>query len=89
MYEHKEHVSDVIHPGDLKTRKIIDISCQMDIHFSIQTTHFLMKYSLLCLQTSGRLIITLLNMITKFEQLSFMKEKKRYASLKTGECIFI
>ena len=34
-----------------------DCSYQIKVHFSIQTTKFLMKYDLLCFKIVGRLII--------------------------------
>ena len=37
------------YPVDLKKRKSSGTSCQIEIHFSIQITKFLMKYNLLCL----------------------------------------
>ena len=55
--------------GDLKTRKSTGTSCQIEIHFSSQTSKFLIKYNLLRFQISGGLIIiSLLNMIAKFQQ---------------------
>ena len=54
-----------------KQAKILALaSCEIKIHFSIQTTKYLMKYTTLCFQISGRLTIPLLNMITKFNQVS-------------------
>ena len=44
-------------PGDLTVSKRPGTSYQIKIHFSIQTTKFLMKYNLVCFQVSGRLII--------------------------------
>ena len=46
------------HPCGLKTRKSTGTSCLIEIHFSIETTKFLMKCNLLCFQISGRLIIS-------------------------------
>ena len=44
-------------------------SCQIDIHFSIQTTKFVMKYNLRCFQMSGRLAIAFTkHIITKFNK---------------------
>ena len=43
--------------GDLKTRKIIGTSCQIEIYFSSQTSKCLIKYNLLRFQISGGLII--------------------------------
>ncbi len=45
------------YPGDLKTRKRTGTSCQIEIHFSIKTTKFLFKYTLLCSQIYDRFII--------------------------------
>ena len=40
---------------DLKTRKSTGTSFQIELHFSMQTTKFLMKYNLVCFQISGGL----------------------------------
>ena len=40
---------------DLKTRKSTGTSCQIEIHFSSQTSKFLIKYNLLRFQISGGL----------------------------------
>ena len=45
------------HLSHLKTRKRTSTSCQIEIHFSIKTTKFPFKYTLLCSQINGRLII--------------------------------
>ena len=45
-------------PGDLTVSKKPGTSYQIKIHFSIQTTKFLMKYNLLCFQIFDRLIIS-------------------------------
>ena len=50
----------------LRTRKSTGTSCQIEIHFSIENTKFLMKYNLVCFQISCRLVIFLLSMIPKF-----------------------
>ena len=63
-------------------------SYQIKIHFSIQTTKFLIKYNLVCFQISDRLIIS----FTKHDyqvSTSFMQENKRYKGLKTGKWISI
>jgi hypothetical protein len=58
-------------PDDLKTGKSTDTSCKIEIHFSIQTTKFLIKYNLLCFQISDRPIIFFtINIFTKFQQVS-------------------
>ena len=41
-------------------RKSTGTNRQIEIHFSIQTTKFLMKYNLLCFQVFGGLIIFLI-----------------------------
>ena len=43
----------------LKTHKILETICQIEIHFSIKTTTFLMKYALRSFSIPGRLIIFL------------------------------
>ena len=65
--------------GDLKTQKSTGTSCQIEIHFSSQTSKFLIKYySLrLCFQSSGRLIIFFTEHDYKVST-SFIKENKRY-----------
>ena len=61
-----------------ETRKSTDTNCKIEIHFSIQATEFLLKYTLLCFQISGRLKLSLINMnIKPFEQVS-LKANKRY-----------
>ncbi len=64
-------------PGDLKTRKRTGTSSQIEIHFSIKTTKFLVKYTLLCSKIYDRFIFSLLNIIHKVSA-SFIKEKQRY-----------
>ena len=74
--------------GDLKTRKSTGNSCQIEIHFSSQTSKFLMKYNLPRFQISGELII----FFTKHDykvSTSFIKEDERYKRLKTAKWIFI
>ena len=44
-------------PGDLKTRKSTGTSCQIEIHFWIETTKFLVTYNLLCFKIYGVLAI--------------------------------
>ena len=56
--------------GDLKTRKSTGTGCQIEIYFSSQTSKFLIKYNLLRFQVFGGLIISLMNMIAKFQQVS-------------------
>ena len=66
-------------PGDLKTRKRTGTSCQIEIHFSIKTTKFLFKYTLLCSQIYDRFIICFI--IIKHNHkvsASFIKEKQTY-----------
>jgi hypothetical protein len=43
---------------DLKTWKSTGTSCHIEIHFSIKTTRFLIRYNLLCFLISGRLFFT-------------------------------
>ena len=58
-------------PGDLKTWKRAGTSCQIEIHFSIKTTKFLFKYTLLCSQIYDRFIMLFIkNIITKFQRVS-------------------
>ena len=62
---------------DLKIRKNTGSSCQIEIHFSSQTSKFLIKYNLLRFQISGGLII----LFTEYDykvSTSFIKENKRY-----------
>ena len=56
--------------GDLNTRKSTGTSCQIEIHFSSQTSKFLIKYNLLQFQISGGLYFSLLTMTTKSQQVS-------------------
>ena len=60
---------------DPKTSKSTGTSCQIEIHFSTQTTNFVMKYKLFCFQISGRLINIFL-LVAKFEQVSERKIKE-------------
>ena len=60
---------------DLKTRKSTGTSCQIEIHFSSQTSKFLIEYNLLRFQISCRLIIFLTEHDYKVST-SFMKEIK-------------
>ncbi len=64
-------------PGDLKTRKRTGTSRQIEIHFSIKTTKFLFKYTLLCSQIYDRFIILFIKHNHKVSA-SFIKEKQRY-----------
>ena len=59
-------------PVDLKTQKITGTNCQIKIHLSIETIKFLMKYNLQYFVSKFLLDIqfSLLNTITKFEQVS-------------------
>ena len=50
-------------PGDLKTRKRTGTSCQIEIHFSIKTTEYLLKYTLFRFQIYVRAIV----LITKHD----------------------
>ena len=65
-------------PVDLKHGKALaQVYCQIEIHFSIQTTKFLMKYNLRCFQIVGGLII----FFTKYDHsvsTSFIKENTIY-----------
>jgi hypothetical protein len=46
---------ETLHPPvDLKIWKSTGSSFKIEIHFSIETTKFLVKYNLLCFQISGR-----------------------------------
>ena len=50
-------------PGDLNTRKRTGTSCQIEIHFSIKTTEYLLKYTLFRFQIYVRAIV----LITKHD----------------------
>ena len=63
--------------GDLKTRKRTGTSCQIEIHFSSQTSKFIIKCNLLRSQISGGLIIFFTEHGYKVST-SFIKENKRY-----------
>ena len=65
------------HLGDLKTRKSTGTTCQIEIHFSSQTSKFLIKYNLLRFQISSGLIIFFTEHDYKVST-SFIKESKRY-----------
>ena len=77
-----------LYPGDLKTRKRTGTSCQIEIHFSIKTTKFLFKYTLLCSQIYDRFIIVFIKHNHKVS-VSFIKGKQRYKWLKTAKWISI
>ena len=64
-------------PGDLKTRRSTGTSCQIEIHFSSQTSKFLIKYNFLRFQISGGFIIFFTEHDCKVST-SFIKENKRY-----------
>ena len=74
--------------GDLKARKSTGASCQIEIHFSSQTSKFLIRYNLLRFQISGGLVIFFSKHEYKFST-SFTKEIKRHKRLKTAMWIFI
>ncbi len=61
----------------MKTRKRTGTSCQIEIHFSIKTTKFLFKYTLLCSQIYDRFIFLFIKHNHKVSE-SFIKEKQRY-----------
>ena len=61
--------------ANLKTRKSTGTS-RKKIHFSIQTTKFLMKYNLFYLKISGNLVI--FSAHTYEVPTSFMKGNKRF-----------
>ena len=75
LFQNYQVPSDI--PGDLKTRKRTGTSCQIEIHFSIKTTTFLFKYTLLCSQIYDRFIILFIKHNHKVSA-SFIKEKQRY-----------
>ena len=75
-------------PADQKTRERTGTSCQIEIHFSIKTTKFLFKYTLLCSQIHDRFIIFFIKHNHKVSA-SFIKEKQRYKRLKTAKWISI
>ena len=57
-------INRLIHgPGDLKRRKRTGTSCQIEIHFSIKTTEYLLKYTLFRFQIYVRAIV----LITKHD----------------------
>ena len=57
-------------PGDLKTRKSTGTGSQIEIHFWVETTKFLVKYNLRGFKIYGGLTVSLLKMITNFQQVS-------------------
>ena len=57
--------------------EVAGTSCQIEIHFSSQTSKFLIKYNLLRFQISGGLIIFFTEHDYKVST-SFIKENKRY-----------
>ena len=61
----------------METQKNTGTSCQIEIHFSSQTTKFLIKYNLLRFQISGGPIIFFTEHDYKVST-SFIKENKRY-----------
>ena len=63
--------------GDLKTRKSTGSRCQIEIHFSSQTSKFLIKCNLHVFQISGGLKIFFTEHDYKVST-SFRKENKRY-----------
>ena len=63
--------------GDLKTRKSTGTSCQIEIHFSSQTSKFLIKHNLLRFQISVGLIIFFTEHDYKVST-SFIMENKGY-----------
>ena len=67
----------VIYLGDLKTRKTTGTSCQKEIHFSSQTSKYLVNYNLLRLRIFGGLIIYFTEHDYKVST-SFINENKRY-----------
>ena len=78
----------LIIPGDLRTRKRTGTSCQIEIHFSIKRTDYLLKYTLLRFQIYVRAIV----LITKQDQkisASFIKNNERYNRSHTAKWISI
>ena len=62
--------------GDVKTRKSTGTSCQIEIHFSSQTSKFIIKYNLHRFQISGGLVIFFSKHDYKVST-SFIKENKK------------
>ena len=63
--------------GDVKTEKSTGNSCQIEIHFSWQTSKFFIKYNLIRFPISGGLIIFFTEHDYKVST-SFIRENKRY-----------
>jgi hypothetical protein len=65
------------YPGDLDTRKSTGTSCQIEIHFMIKTTEYLLKYTLFRFHIFVRAIV----LITKHNykiSTSFIKNNEKY-----------
>ena len=59
-------------PGDLKWRERTETSCQIKVHFSVETTEYLLKYTLFRFQIYVRAIV-LINEQSHKISTSFMK----------------
>ena len=84
----RKRLTSALLSGDLKTWKRTGTSCEIEIHFSIKTTIFLFKYTLLCSQIYGRHIVLFNKHNYKFSA-SFIKERQRSIWLKTAKLITI
>jgi hypothetical protein len=66
-------------PDDLDTRKSTGTSCQIEIHFMIKTTEYLLKYTLFRFHIFVRAIV----LITKHNykiSTSFIKNNEKYCN---------
>ena len=75
-------------PGDLKWRERTGTSCQIKIHFWIETTQYFLKYTLFQFQIHVRAIV----LITKHNHkisTSFIKNNRRYNRSNTTKWISI
>ena len=81
-------IRDSSKPDDLKWRERTGTSCRIKIHFSVETTEYLLKYTLFRFQIYVRAEV----LITKRNQkisTSFMENNKRYKRFNTAEWIYI
>ena len=76
------------HPGDLKWWERTGTSCQLDIHFSVKTAQYPLKYTIFWFQIYVRSIVLITEHNHKIST-SFIKNNKRYNRLTTAEWISI
>ena len=74
-------------PGDMKTRKRTGTICQIEIHFSIKTTEYLLKYTLFRFQIYVRAIVLMTKHDSKISA-SLIKNNERYNRLYKGKMDF-